>query len=108
MLPLVTIEALALYVTGGTPVQFQLSADPAPAAPLTVNVYWADRGGVLSGTPKRTATIPTSGTATFTVATHDDNFDNPSDTLIRMFVTEGDGYFRYRSMATVTIEDDDD
>ena len=69
VLPLVTIEALALYVTGGDSVQFRLSADPAPAAPLTVNVYWADRGGVLSGTPKRTVTIPTTGTATISAAT---------------------------------------
>ena len=101
--PLVTVAPLLYsfvhdgelwsFADEGDTLRFELTADPAPSAPLTVNLRWDDPGGFLSGTPPQTVTIPTSGTVTVTAATDDDNeveyFDNDD---VSVTVVSGDGY----------------
>lgn len=92
--PLVTIarERESLVYEGDT-LRFELTADPAPAAPLTVNLRWDDPGGFLSGTPPHTVTIPASGTLTVTAATDDDDeieYFHAAD--VSVTVVGGDGY----------------
>lgn len=84
--PRVTIEALVQYVTLGGVLRFELSADPAPAAPLTVYLWWSDSERVLSGTPPQTVTIPTSGTASFSVATSSEDYPLGADRTARVLV----------------------
>ena len=84
---------LRSFADEGDTLRFELTADPAPAAPLTVNLRWDDPGGFLSETPPQTVTIPTSGTVTVTAATDDDDdieyFHNAS---VWVTVAGGDGY----------------
>ncbi|MDE0027632.1 MAG: hypothetical protein OXP69_24725 [Spirochaetaceae bacterium] len=108
--PRVTIEALVQYVTLGGVLRFRMTADPAPSAPLTVNVRWHDPHYVLSGTPKRTVTIPTSGTADFsaatlaTLATYFIGDRGHGDTAsVHVFVGEGTGYTGADSGVGVTV-----
>ncbi|MCY3850748.1 MAG: hypothetical protein OXF75_08115 [Acidimicrobiaceae bacterium] len=63
----------------GTPAAFTLSAVPAPSTPLTVTVDVAQTGdyAAAGATGRRTVVIPTSGTATVSVNTVDDNADEP-------------------------------
>ena len=95
-------------VTEGGDAAFTVTADPAPAAPLTVNVTVAQSGdfGVSPGT--RTVTIPTSGTATLTVATTDDTTDEP-DGSVTATLDAGTGYTVSATAGTaaVAIADDD-
>ena len=88
--PLVSIRRLVNDVTEGDPLRFELTANPAPAAPLAVNLLW-DAPGVLAETPPATVTIPTSGTVTFAAATIDDDVENQVRT-VRVTVAGGTGY----------------
>ena len=68
--PVVTIVADSGSVTEGSLVRFTVTATPAPASPLEVNLSWA--GSPLSGTPPATVTVSTAGTAAVETATADD------------------------------------
>ncbi len=68
-------------VTEGTAASFTVTASPAPTADLTVKLTVADApyadfvaGGHEGG---KTVTIPTTGSATYDVATEDDSVDEP-------------------------------
>jgi len=91
--PSVTIDRVNDSAIEGGRLRFELTADPAPAVPLTVNVRWDDPGGWLSRTPPRTIMIPTSGKAIFSEATTDDN-DERFDQYRHVSVTivDGSGY----------------
>ena len=105
--PAVTITAGTSPVTEGTDATFTLTATPAPAAALAVTVAIATDGeyGIAAGT--QTVTLPTTGSATLTLATTDDTTDEP-DGSITATVTDGDGYTVGASASgSITIEDDD-
>ena len=105
--PEVTLAAGTSPVTEGGDAVFTLTADPAPAADLSVSVTVATDGdwGVTAGT--RTVTIPASGSATLTLATTDDSTDEP-DGSVSVTVDDGDGYtVRSSASGSITIEDDD-
>ena len=95
-------------ITEGNDAVFTLTADPAPAAPLTVDVTVAQTGdyGVTPAT--RTVTVPTSGTVTLTVATADDGADE-ADGSVTAAIGAGTGYTVSAAVgtATVAIADDD-
>ena len=95
-------------ITEGNDATFTVTADPAPAAPLTVDVTVAQSGdyGVAPGS--YTVTVPTSGTATLTVATTDDSTDEP-DGSITATIGAGTGYTvsTTAGTATVAVADDD-
>ena len=105
-LPVVTLAAGASVTEGGNAV-FTLTATPAPAADLAVSVSVAADGdwGVTAGS--RTVTIPTTGSATLTLATTDDSADEP-DGSVTATVQAGSGYTVGASASgTVAVRDDD-
>ena len=105
-LPEVTIAAGAAVTEGGNAV-FTLTASPAPAADLAVSVSVAADGdyGLTAGT--RTVTIPTTGSATLTLATTDDAADEP-DGSVTATVQAGSGYtVGAAASGTVAVRDDD-
>ena len=106
--PEVTIAADAGSVTEGGNASFTLTADPAPAAPLDVTVTIAAEGdyGITAG--ERTVTIPTTGSATLTLATVGDDADEANGS-VSATVKTGTGYtVGTPSSGTVGIADDDD
>ncbi|MCY4176141.1 MAG: hypothetical protein OXD37_07370, partial [Acidimicrobiaceae bacterium] len=105
--PAVSITSAGDVTEGGNAV-FTLVAAPAPHASLDVTVTITTSGsyGVTAGI--RTVTIPTSGTATLTLATTDDNTDEANGTITATLV-DGAAYdLGSASSATVAVSDNDD
>ena len=102
-------------VTAGGPVEeggdasFTVTADPAPAQPLSVNVTVSQEGDFGATTGPRTVTVPVSGSATLSVATTDDDQDEPRGS-VSVEVAAGDGYTvsSGQGRATVQVADNDD
>ena len=91
MRPVVTITADAPSVTVGSRVSFTLTAAPAPAEPLTVNVKWSDPGEFRAASGPETVIIPVSGKAPLTAETDDDS-DAEQDGSVTATVEPGSGY----------------
>lgn len=89
--PTVNLVAASSAVEG-TDAEFKLIADPVPSSDLDVTVAVAATGdfGVAEGS--RTVTIGTDGSGTLTVATTDDDTDEP-DGSVTATLQPGDGYF---------------
>ena len=105
-LPAVTVSAGA-DVTEGGDATFTVTANPAPAAELSVTVTVATAGefGITAGS--RSVKIPTTGSATLTLATTGDEVDEP-DGSVSVTVAAGDGYtVGDPGSGTVSIADDD-
>ena len=107
--PVVTIAAGG-PVTEGTAAGFTLTASPAPAADLAVEVSVSQNGAFAQASTlgTRTVTIP-AGTvsAAFAVATVDDNTDE-TDGGIAATLAAGSGYTPgSAASATVAVADDD-
>ncbi len=96
-------------VTEGGDASFTLSANPAPHAPLAVSVSVSQSGDYGATPGSRTVTIPTTGSASFTVATSDDSVDE-ADGSVTATVDSGQGYTvsATAGAATVAVADDDD
>ena len=107
--PVVSITAGTSPVTEGTAATFTVSASPAPAANLTVNLI-VDANPQFSPSPTgtQTVTIPTTGSVTFTVSTSDDTVDDENG-AVQVAVDTGSGYTVSTSdySATVLVHDDD-
>ena len=103
--PVVTIVADSGSVTEGSLVRFTVTATPAPASPLEVNLSWA--GSPLSGTPPATVTVSTAGTAAVETATVDDAVAD-NDGVVSVTVGNGPGYtVSDPRTATVVVNDND-
>ena len=102
--PEITISAGSGVTEGGT-ATFTISASPAPASPITVNIGVSESGSFGA---TGAATVSVSGaTATYTIATSDDNVDE-ADGSVTATVQSGSGYtVGTTSTATVTVSDDD-
>ncbi|WP_420611393.1 Calx-beta domain-containing protein [Candidatus Poriferisodalis sp.] len=96
-------------VTEGGDATFTVTADPAPTAPLTVDVTVAQVGDFGVSPGSRTVTVPTGGSVTLTVATANDTADE-ADGSVTATVSAGSGYTVSPSAgtATVAVADDDD
>ena len=106
-LPEMTITANRASVTEGTAATFTVTADPAPTTAITVSVNVSETEDVISGTSPSTVTIGTTGQATLTVATHDDDADE-DDSVVTAQLETGTGYIvGTPSSANVTVEDND-
>ena len=109
-LPEVSITALdgAAPISEGEEARFVLRATPRPSAPITVAVAIGDSGEfVSSGQPTpRMVTIGEDGTADFSVATQNDDMDEP-DGAITATVTAGTGYTVSDNTAEVEVRDND-
>ena len=107
--PVVSITDGGNITEGGT-ASFTLTASPAPASPITVNVSVVDSGDFASSsqTGTRTVTIDTSGTGTLPVTTVNDSTDETNGTLTATVVS-GQSYTPSSSQgsASVTVTDDD-
>ncbi len=106
--PVVSITA-GSDVTEGGDATFTVTADPAPSSALTVDVTVAQSGDFGASTGSRQVTVPTSGSATHTVATTNDSTDE-ADGSITATVDDGSGYTvsSTAGSATVAVADDDD
>ncbi|MDE0497635.1 MAG: fibronectin type III domain-containing protein, partial [Acidimicrobiaceae bacterium] len=95
-------------VTEGASASFTLTASPAPAADLPVDVSVTTSGDFGFGALPTRVTIPTSGTATLTVATTGDDVDE-SDGSVTVSLVEGRDYDLATALetATVAVRDDD-
>ena len=104
-------------VTGGTGVTeggtaaFTLTASPAPAAAITVNVAITQSGDFATSgqTGTRTVTIGTGGTGTVNVTTVNDTADEPDGHIIAT-VQAGSGYTvatAPNNAARIAVADDD-
>ena len=110
--PVVTIAAGTSPVTEGTAASFTVSASPMPASDLTVNLSVAEAAGsdfVASGNEgMKTVMIPASGSVTYTVATMNDDTDEPNGN-VTVTVENGTGYMvGSTASATVMVNDDDE
>ena len=108
----VTISAGAASATEGGTVTFTLSADPAPAADLTVEVLVEEVMGAgddaVGGAQIATATIPAGqASATVTVTLMSDDVARADGTVSALVMT-GDGYAPGdQDGVTLTLFDDD-
>ena len=108
--PPVSITRGTSPVTEGTAATFTLTASPAPAGTITVNVDVTDSGSFADGgqTGARPVTVGTGGTASLTVTTVNDSTDEPHGTIAATVQT-GNGYtVGSPSSASVTVNDNDD
>ena len=105
---LVSIAARPLSVHEGEPVTFTVTADPPPAFPLAVKLNWLD-GDRFAESPPRTVTVPTSGTASFALATKDDLVDNYGADIVGVSIGDLSGHHIVGtpSYATIAVEDDE-
>ena len=107
VVPVVSITGGSGVIEGGT-ASFTVSASPAPSSNLDVSVTVSQSGDYGATTGARTVTIPTSGSATLTIATADDGADEP-DGSVTTTLASGSGYIvsATLSAATVSVADDD-
>ena len=105
--PEVSIAAGADIDEGGS-ASFTVSAVPAPSAPLTVEVAVSQSGDFGVSPGSRQVTVPTSGTATLSVATANDSTDE-ADGSVTATVGSGQGYTVSATAGTaaVAVRDDD-
>ena len=107
--PEVTIGAAQDGVTEGEAVSFTVTAMPAPAMDLMVNVTVTETGATLGASVPQKVTIAAGETtAMLRVATVDDEADE-SDSTVTATVNDGTGYtVGSRSSADVTVTDNDE
>ena len=105
--PEITISA-GSGVTEGADASFTLNASPAPTTALTVKVDITASGSYGVATGVRNITVPTSGTATFTVPTTGDDTDEPNGSATATVQTSAGYTVGTPSASTVVIADNDD
>ncbi len=103
--PEITISAGSGVTEGGT-ATFTISASPAPASPITVNIGVSESGSFGA---TGAATVSVSGaTATYTIATSDDNVDEPNGSVTATVQSDSGYTVGNVSSASVNVADDDD
>ena len=108
VVPQITIAAATDTVVEGSSITFTLSAIPAPAESISVNVSVSGGTSFLSGSPPSSVTIA-AGTrsASFSLATEDDAEDEP-DATVTATIQTGTGYaVGTTSSAQVLVADND-
>ncbi len=99
-------------VTEGSDAVFTITADPAPAGDITVELTITAGGDVIGDgeTGQRTVTVPASGSATYAVSTVDDGVVESPGTVTATLVSAGGGYAvadTPGNAATVTVTSED-
>ena len=108
-LPLVTVAAEAATVTEGADAVFVLTRVGDLSAALDVTFAVADTGPVLSDGPPTEATFNANAdTVRVTLATEDDEVDEPAAVLTLTLFDGADHDLGTPSEAEVTVEDNDD
>ena len=95
-------------ITEGSDATFTVTATPAPTSALTVSLTVSQNGSFGATIGADTVTIPTTGSATFTVSTTNDSTDEP-DGSVTATLSTGTGYTvsGTSNAATVSVSDDD-
>ena len=95
-------------ISEGSDAMFTVTATPAPTSSLTVSLTVSQHGSFGATTGADTVTIPTTGSATFTVSTTNDSMDEP-DGSVTATLSTGTGYTvsGTSNAATVSVSDDD-
>ncbi len=95
-------------ITEGDTAEYVITARPAPAAALTVDIEISQKGDFGVGTGLQTITIPTSGRATLSLSTSDDRIHEPHGS-VTVTVIGGTGYTlsSTQTAAAVAISDND-
>ncbi len=107
IVPVVSVSAGA-GVSEGADAVFTVTAAPAPASPMAVDVAVSAVGDFGAATGARTVTIPTAGPATLSVATSNDSADE-ADGSVTVTLVDGASYdMGTSSTATVSVADDDE
>ena len=104
--PVVSVTA-GSGVTEGGAASFTVTASPAPASNLAVSVTVSQSGDYGATTGQRTVTIPTSGSVTFTVATTDDEVDEPDGSVTLTLNAGSDYTVGAPSSETADVADND-
>ncbi len=108
--PVVSIAGGAAVTEGGS-ASFTLTAAPAPAADLTVNLNVSQTGDFVAtgDLGSKTVTVGTSGPATYTVDTVDDGTDEANG-AVAVTLNAGTGYSVHSTQgaASVTVNDNDE
>ena len=99
-------------VTEGSDAVFAITADPAPAGDIAVELTITAGGDVIGDgeTGQRTVTVPASGSATYAVSTVDDGVVESPGTVTATLVSAGGGYAvadAPNDAATVAITSED-
>ena len=97
-------------VTEGSNATFTIAANPKPKADLDVSVSISQQGDFLASgqSGRRTVTVPTSGTATFTAATEDDNAQEDDGVISARLHASDDYHLIAEITAAVGVSDNDD
>ena len=107
-LPLVGISSAPTSVTEGESIELTITSTPAPTSDLdvTLTVFTIGDFGIATGL--QTATIPTSGSASVTLATTDDDVDE-EDGFVSITIGAGSGYdiASATGVRVVTVQDGD-
>ena len=109
VLPAVSISGGAAVTEGGT-ARFTVTATPPPTGDLTVSLFVGGRGDFVAPDDqgRKEVTVGTSGSATYTVDTVDDDADEANG-LVRVLLGSGEDYrVGTPSAAGVVVNDDDD
>ncbi len=115
-LPVITIARGTSPVTEGTAATFTVTATPPPAAALSVNLTVTDapNADFVSASNQqgtKTVTIPTGGSATYSVPTIADTTDEPNGPVTVTIAADTNNPAQYAignaSSAQVTVNDDD-
>lgn len=105
--PLVSIAAHPLIVSEGDPLTFTVTAHPPPILPITVKLAWLDSHRFAEA-PPQTVKIPTSGAASFALATENDLEENHNAPLIGVRIVRANGYgLGSPPIETVIVIDDE-
>ncbi len=103
--PVITVSGGSSITEGGT-ATFTITANPAPASPITVNIGVSESGSWGASGP--TTVTVSGGTTTYTVSTTNDNVDEPNGSVTAA-VQSGNGYtVGSPSSASVSVADNDD
>ncbi|MDE0669097.1 MAG: hypothetical protein OXI48_08740, partial [bacterium] len=97
-------------VAEGAAATFTLTAAPAPEAPFAVTVWVSQRGDHAAAGERgeRAVTVPVSGSVTFTVATADDDADEPDGAVVATLGRSKLGHSNGpNARAEVAVADDD-
>ena len=107
--PVVSIAGGGAVTEGGDAI-FTLTTSPAPTSIISVSVTVGQTGEFAASRQigTRMVTVGTSGTASFTVSTDDDDVDEPDGTITAT-VQAGTGYAPHGTdaSASVTVNDND-
>ena len=108
--PVISITA-GSSITEGEDAEFTVTADPVPTADLVVNLAIEQQGDFVATTAvgAKSVTIGTSGSATYSITTIEDNEDEANGSITAT-VKMGTGYEvpqGSQSTATVVVQDND-